>query len=130
MTTLPHRLIATLVLMSGLAIGACSSHSGHRLSEGVMAGDLMVSGAWSRATPTGVGVGAAFLALSNHGASADRLVGAQTPVAERVEIHESSMDGGVMKMRQQDAVAIAPGETVNLQPGELLTPVRFMLSTP
>ena len=39
-------------------------------------------------------------------------------VAKRFEIHEMSMDGGVMKMRElKDGLEIPPGATVELKPG-------------
>jgi periplasmic copper chaperone A len=51
-------------------------------------------------------------------AAPDRLVGGTLAGAGRVEIHEMSMDGGVMKMRLvKDGLEIKPGETISLQPG-------------
>src|SRR5690606_37242333 len=51
---------------------------------------------------------------------ADRLVGGSSPVAERVEIHESMIVDGVARMRPIDGgLAIAPGETLELKPGGL-----------
>lgn len=36
---------------------------------------------------------------------------------ERVEIHEMTMDGGVMKMRALDRLELAPNATFELKPG-------------
>ena len=44
--------------------------------------------AWSRATPPTAKVGAVYLTLRNPGSVTDNLVDGQTPVANRVKIHE------------------------------------------
>ena len=79
---------------------------------------IEVTQAWSRATPGGAPVGAGYLALTNRGAEADRLIGGSSEVAARVEVHEMSMDNGVMKMRElAGGLEVKPGETVTLKPG-------------
>ena len=40
------------------------------------------------------------MTIVNAGNTADRLVSATSPVAAEVQIHNTSMDGGVMRMRQ------------------------------
>ena len=40
-----------------------------------------------------------------------------SPAAKVVEIHEMAMDGGVMKMRAVDKVALPAGKSVQLKPG-------------
>ena len=87
-------------------------------AEDVKAGDLLITQAWSRATPSGAKVAGGYLTVENKGAAADRLVGGSGDVAGRVEIHEMAMDGGVMKMRPLDnGLVIDPGKTVKLAPG-------------
>lgn len=81
-------------------------------------GDLVITQAWSRATPGGAKVAGAYLTIENKGSAADRLVGGGADVAGHVEIHEMAMEGGVMKMRALDnGLAIEPGKTVKLAPG-------------
>ena len=46
-----------------------------------------------------------------------RLVGAQSPLAKRVEIHTMSTEGGVMRMRSVAAIELAPDKPVAIQPG-------------
>ena len=87
-------------------------------AEDAKAGDLVITQAWSRATPVGAKVAGAYLTVENKGATADRLVGGSGDVAGRVEIHEMAMDNGVMKMRPLDkGLVIEPGKTVKLAPG-------------
>lgn len=87
-------------------------------TEPVKAGDLVITQAWSRATPSGAKVAGGYLTVENKGTSADRLVGGSGDIAGRIEIHEMAMEGGVMKMRELDkGLVIAPGKTVKLAPG-------------
>lgn len=84
----------------------------------VMAGDIKIEKAWTRATPEGAKAGGAFVTLTNQGSEADRLLDVRSDVAAKVEIHEMSMNDGVMKMqRLEDGLALAAGATVELKPG-------------
>jgi periplasmic copper chaperone A len=87
-------------------------------AEDYKAGALQISQPWTRATPKGAQVAGGYLKITNTGTTPDRLTGGSAEVAKRFEIHQMSMDGGVMKMREvKDGVAIAPGATVELKPG-------------
>jgi copper(I)-binding protein len=84
----------------------------------VMAGDLHIEKAWTRATPANAMAGGAFLSITNKGDKADRLLSAKSDVAKVVEVHEMSMVKDVMKMQQLvDGLPIEPGQTVELKPG-------------
>src|SRR5690606_35945517 len=75
---------------------------------------------WTRATPGAATVGAGFLTLVNRGGEDDRLTGARTPIAERVEIHTHRVEDGVMRMRPvEGGVALPAGGTVTFEPGGL-----------
>ena len=83
----------------------------------VKAGDLVISQAWARATPKGAQVGGGYLTITNTGKVPDILIGGSTEAAGSVQVHEMSMQNGVMKMRRQEnGLAIAPGKTVKLVP--------------
>ena len=71
---------------------------------------------WTRATPPGAKVGAGFMVLKNPGA-ADRVVGASSPVAGRVEMHITTREGDVMKMREVKGFDLPAGGTFELKPG-------------
>ena len=74
---------------------------------------------WTRATGAGQGVGGGYLSLHNPGKTADRLLGASSPAAERIELHLMAMEGDVMRMRQVESVELPPGGRVELKPGGL-----------
>jgi len=84
----------------------------------VKAGDLVISQAWSRATPNGAKIGGGYLTIENKGAVADRLIGGSAASAGKVEVHEMAMNNGVMTMRAvEGGLTIEPGKTVKLAPG-------------
>jgi copper(I)-binding protein len=90
------------------------------LAQQVKAGDLVIDHAWTRATPGGADVGIGYLTIENKGTAPDKLTGASTPAAAKAELHEMSMDNGVMKMRPvKDGLPIPPGQSVTLAPGGL-----------
>jgi copper(I)-binding protein len=87
-------------------------------ADEVKAGDLVITQAWSRATPNGAKIGGGYLTIENKGAVADRLTGVSADIAGKVEVHEMAMNNGVMTMRALDnGLAIDPGKTVKLAPG-------------
>ena len=80
-------------------------------------GGVEVTAAWARATPGMAETGAAYLTMRS--ATADRLIGATTPVAEKVELHSMTMDGGIMRMTKLASIDLPPGQAVTLQPGAI-----------
>jgi copper(I)-binding protein len=96
-------------------IGVISGSSAR--AEEVKAGDLVISQAWSRATPNGAKIGTGYFTIENKGTTADKLVGVSGEVSDKIEVHEMSMNNGVMKMRPVDGgLTIDPGKTVKLAP--------------
>ena len=77
--------------------------------------EVTVSKAWVRGSVAGQNASGAFMEIV---ASQDSsLVGAASPLAKSVEIHEMAMEGDVMKMRAVKRVALPAGKTVELKPG-------------
>src|SRR6202049_3576890 len=88
------------------------------LAEEVKAGDLVITQAWSRATPGGAKIGGGYLTIENKGATPDRSIGGAGDIAGKIEVHEMSMKGGVMTMRPLDnGLTIGAGKAVKLAPG-------------
>lgn len=100
-----------------LALLFAMSHS--LLAHEFKAGDLEIVHPWSRATPEGAKVAAGYLAVKNHGSTADRLVSASGEIAGLAQIHEMAVDAaGVMTMKQlADGLEIPAGGEVALKPG-------------
>jgi copper(I)-binding protein len=80
-------------------------------------GSLEIDHPWSRAIPKGATEAAGYLRIKNTGSTPDRLVGGSTPIAGKFEIHETSMDKGVARMRPvTGGLEIKPGQTIELKP--------------
>ena len=76
---------------------------------------VSVSDAWVRGTVPGQKATGAFMHLSS--TTDQTLVAAASPSAQSVEIHEMTMERGVMKMRGIDRLEIRAGQKVDLQTG-------------
>jgi len=105
-----NRVFASALLLVLLS-GAAHAHD-------YKVGSLVINHPWSRATPKGASVAGGYMKITNTGTTPDRLLGGSADVAKRFEVHEMSMDGGVMRMRElKNGVEIPPGATVELKPG-------------
>jgi hypothetical protein len=76
---------------------------------------VVVTDAWVRGTVAGQKATGAFMQLKS--ATDASLVGAASPVAGIVEVHEMKMEGGMMKMNAVDRLPLPAGKTVELKPG-------------
>ena len=114
------------ILAIALLVAACSGS----------AGGIKVTGAWARSSPARASAGAAYLVIENPGSAADALIGASSPAARTVEVHETvdlgsaapagsgmpaasggMSSGGMMGMRKVDRVEIPAGGRLELKPG-------------
>ncbi len=87
-------------------------------AEDYKVGSIQITQPWARATPKGASAGAAYMTVTNSGTTAQHLNCVSSDAAAECQIHEMSMDGGVMKMRPlQGGLEVKPGETVTLKPG-------------
>ncbi|HSZ53822.1 MAG TPA: copper chaperone PCu(A)C [Caulobacteraceae bacterium] len=87
-------------------------------AQGYKVGGLTIGHPWSRPTPPGAPTAVGYMTITNTGRAQDTLLGASTPTAASLELHQSSMAGGIMRMRAApEGLTIAPGQTVKLQPG-------------
>ncbi len=60
-----------------------------------------------------------YMSLLNKGHHDDRLVGVQSDIADRIELHTHKMDGDIMRMRKVDGVDIPAGGKAVFEPGGL-----------
>lgn len=78
--------------------------------------NVSVKQPWVRGTVPQQKVTGAFMQLTSDADAA--LIGANSPVAGKVEIHATIMEGGVAKMRPMARLDLPAGKPVNLMPGE------------
>lgn len=74
------------------------------------------SDVWMAEAPPGAPHGAVYLTLRN-GPRADVLESIQSPVCAVAELHTLQQSGGVLRMRPEPGLALAPGATVVMAPG-------------
>lgn len=78
-------------------------------------GGLEVGQPWSRPAAAGTN-GAGFMTLTNRGPAPDTLIAVESPAARKVEMHRTSMTGGVMSMKRLDSVLLPPGKAITFAP--------------
>jgi periplasmic copper chaperone A len=106
------------IVSAVLSVCVLSYFTAPARAEEVRAGDLVITQAWSRATPGGAKVGGGYLTIENKGSVPDRLIGGSADVADKIQVHEMATNNGVMTMRPLDkGLVIEPGKTVKLAPG-------------
>ena len=81
----------------------------------IAATPVKIEDPWTRATPPGAKVGAGYMKITSTGA--DRLIGASSPAAARVELHLTEKNGDVMRMREVKAYDIPARGGFELSPG-------------
>lgn len=90
----------------------------HAQAADYKVGSLQITQPWARATPKGASTGAAYMTVTNSGSAPAKLSCVSSDAAVQCQIHEMSIDNGVMKMRQvEGGLEIKPGETVTFKPG-------------
>lgn len=106
-TALGIAAVALTLLLAGCAAPASSVTAGPTIAD-----------AWVR-PPMGPGQPAAgYMTITAPSGGADALIGASSPVAAAVEIHETSTDAsGMMGMHPVDRVELPSGSPVALEPG-------------
>lgn len=96
----------SLITLAGiLLLSACGQAAG-----------LQVSNAWARPAQQN-GTGAVYFLLQNHSASRDELIGVSSDAAQAAEMHESKMEGDVMRMGQITSLPIAGKAGIEFGPG-------------
>jgi copper(I)-binding protein len=101
----------SLVLATMLAVGSSA------VAESTRAGSLTIEQPWARPTIGEATNSAAYMTISNSGDKPDRLTGVTTEIAVDAMLHESRMEGDVMKMvHLHDGLEIAAHAAAELKP--------------
>lgn len=80
--------------------------------------DIVVTKAWVAALPPVQSTTAAYMTIENKGKDKEVLISVSSPTAAAAEIHQMSMDGGMMKMAMLKSLTIpAKGKVVLAQGG-------------
>ena len=99
--------VIVIVLLGILLLSACDTATG-----------ITVKDAWARPAAQD-GNGAVYFLLQNYSAGSDELIAISSEIAEAAEIHETKMEGDVMKMEQVLSVPVKGKESIEFAPGGL-----------
>jgi periplasmic copper chaperone A len=88
--------------------------------------NLIFTHAFVAAAPPGVSAMAAYMSIENPGSSERRITGIGSPDFAEVQMHRSSIENGVARMQQLEALTVGPGSRLELKPGG----VHLMLMDP
>ena len=103
----------------GFAVVALALWAAPAGADDFKAGAVIVSNPRAWPTLQGVKNRSGYMTIANQGQLADRLIKAESTVAQAVELHTHIKDGDVMRMRPVDAIEVPAGGTVELAPGGL-----------
>jgi copper(I)-binding protein len=89
--------------------------AGMLIARAVHAESVTVADPWARAMLPGQRVAGVYMTLRS--ATSARIVGVSSPAARAAEVHHMSHEGGTMKMRKVETLALPAGKAVVLAPG-------------
>lgn len=104
-------MIKKILILAALLLPACFANA-----HDYKAGELQIAHPWSMELPPNAPTVAAYFVIHNSGKTADRLLGVDSPVAGKAELHEHRMQDGLMKMQQVQAVDIPAGGEATFAP--------------
>ena len=91
---------------------------------------VLFSNGWIKQLPPVIPVRAGYLAIDNKSEQNHEIIAFQADAFEAVEIHETQMQDGTMKMVEQESILLPAKSRVELQPGGkhlmLITPKQAM----
>jgi copper(I)-binding protein len=130
----PHLLVCRVAALAATILLAASAPAGAAMAGmampddpapaaagnagfAVKLGDLSISKGFVRAMLPGQPTGGGYFTVSDAGKTADTLLGASSPIAGSVTLHEMKMNGDVMEMRAlPQGIPVPAGGTVKLAP--------------
>ena len=104
--------------LRALALVLALAGAGVALAHDERVGQLTLDHPYATPSLAGSSIGAAYFRhIRNRGGQPDRLVGASTPVAARVELYRMTLDNGVMRMREVAFIELPPKSDTPLRHG-------------
>ena len=119
MKSFPRSILQATLLIATMGLFACDKNQAPAEANVATnaAGSITADKPRIRATAPGQTVSGAFMTLVNSSATAYTLTSVSFSGASAVEIHETSMNEGRMRMRQVSDIEIPANGSVDLKPG-------------
>lgn len=97
---------------------AASAFSAIAIAQEYKVNGLVIEKPYARETVPNQPAGGAFVTIENRGQADDKLIGASSPAAKKVELHTMAMDNNVMKMREVPNIELKAGSRLEMKPGQ------------
>lgn len=81
--------------------------------------DLNIDNAWIKHLPPTVPVRAGYMSIFNPGSEAVSIVSVTSDAFKNIEVHQTIMQDGLMRMEQVPDLTIGPNSQLKLEPGGL-----------
>ena len=94
-----------------LSLSACEFMSEHQGTD-----EVTVHNAWVRTTPPGATTSALYLTVNNPTDKTITLISISSSITDKIEIHHTVAEEGMMKMRSLDEVDVPSNSSVKLVP--------------
>lgn len=109
--------VFALSITAALPAYAESEHQPAAQNAAIQHVNIKVTTAWSRELPPNAPVGAVFMTIDNHSDQLDRLISAESSIAEVTELHAHIHVGDVMRMAKVDSIDVPAHGQRTLEPG-------------
>ena len=96
-----------------------SAFADEKVYLSVKAEEISVNTGYIRETIPGTSISSAYMTIQNTSSKKISLIGASSDFSPRIEIHEHTMEDGMMRMRQRKSIEIPAEGEVILQPSGL-----------
>lgn len=103
-------LTCILLLMSSINYAADVGHQD-------LAAEYHIVNAYIKPPIPGGQATAAYFTLHNNSSEAITIAGAKSPMADRLELHQHSMQDGLMKMSKVASITVNPSASLTFKPG-------------
>lgn len=105
------RIVELAALIFILLLSACGS------GDDGYSHPISVESAWLRTPPAGLDKTAGYFQLNNRSGNDKTLVGAASEQIRTIEMHTTTVNGDMMRMRRLKTISIPAGETIRFEPG-------------
>jgi len=118
-----NNIVTTLLLSISLSITsyetfAQSDHlHQHKMHHNTKKQNIAIHKPIIKITPPGITNSAGYFDIINHSDKDIDLINAKSNIAQRTEIHEHTMNNGIMKMQKVQTLTIPAKSTINFEPG-------------
>ncbi|WP_457642594.1 copper chaperone PCu(A)C [Persephonella sp.] len=79
--------------------------------------EIVIKDPWIRAVPPNIKTSALYMIIENQGNEDEYLIGVETDLAKKADIHTTMHEKGMMKMKHMKKLKIPSGSVVKLTPG-------------